>query len=93
MLVGQFDGRPGPSTRARAISIGGPETQLAGTLLRIKICGTPSSRLVEACVQADGSRGRGAVKETRERVCVCVVGSSSVRDEEAQLVESEYTGG
>lgn len=40
------------------IFIGGPETQLAGTLLRIKICGTLSSRLVEACVQAD-TRGGG----------------------------------
>lgn len=29
----------------------------------------------------------------RASVSVCVVGSSSVRDEEAQLVESEYTGG
>jgi hypothetical protein len=37
--------------------IGGPETQLAGTLLRIKICGTLSSRLIEACVQADTQGG------------------------------------
>lgn len=49
------------TTRAierKTVFIGGFETQLAGTLLRIKICGTLSSRLVEACVQAD-TRGGG----------------------------------
>lgn len=38
------------------IFIGEPETELAGTLLRIKICGTLSSRLVEAF--ASGYPGR-----------------------------------
>ncbi|KAJ0142732.1 hypothetical protein HZ326_14475 [Fusarium oxysporum f. sp. albedinis] len=72
------------------IFIGEPETQLAGTLLRIKICGTLSSRLVEACVQADtqggGPKPTCERKRQEKRVkCGCDCDCGVICDDEAQL--------